>query len=134
MLRMKVLYILTGPPGSGKSTYARQLIVDGVANEIFDHDLGNKKEWCTYPGSCVLCTAAPSSSTKDYWIMEARKYGFVPELFTMWKPRMTALEHMTARNGLSPDQRNDLNSGVEAWYKAYTRNPHEQRISHGQRD
>jgi len=120
------LYIFTGPPGSGKSTKSQEI---GV--KVYDRDLGNKLEWMTQDEDAALCTAAPSKENKDYWVKQAKENGFVPVLYVVWTPRMTALDRMLKRDGQSPDQRNNLNKDVERWYKLYSPHHQEELINNG---
>lgn len=122
---MKVLTIVTGPPGSGKSTYSQRTYPEAPH---FDRDLGNKDEWRREERDCVLLTSAPSVANKDYWINEARLHGFTPIVLVMWVPRMVAYGRMVKRDGKSPTQRNDLQRSVERWYKKYGRHRQETRI------
>lgn len=118
-----ILYIITGPPGGGKTTYARSL---GLPT--FDHDLGNKHEWSSSLADAILLTSAPAWKTKEYWRRQGIKAGFSPRILTMWVPRNVAMQRMRNRPNTDPTTRNDLNEGVERWYKLYTRHPREERI------
>ena len=128
-----VLHIVTGPPGSGKTTFSNELM--GGELRVFDHDLGNKTGWQHLPPSrreeSYFCAAAPSADNKEYWIQEAIKHGYIPKLYVMWVPRVVAYQRMRSRSGLSKTERNNLQSGVELWYKSYSRHPQEQRVDTG---
>ena len=125
----KILHILTGPPGSGKTTYSASPDSGLAELAVYDTDLGNKADWVYSPTSAVLCTSAPASTTKQYWLAQAEHHGFTPILHVMWVDRMTAFQRMEARSGLRKTERNDLNKSVERWYKLYTRHPKEIRHS-----
>ncbi len=121
----KKLYIITGPPGSGKTTYAASLHYP-----IYDHDLGNKAEWPqSNQGTVTLTTSAPSAKNKFYWEELARRNGFNPVIVVMWLPRMEAFNRMSKRSGLRPTERNDLTKEVQRWYKLYSRHPREERVT-----
>ena len=137
-----LLHIVTGPPGSGKTTFATSLSKEKVKEgdstnriylPIYDHDLGNKRDFITVRPQveAVLCAAAPSARNKDYWIQHAKSAGYIPKLYVMWIPRMEAYLRMRKRSGLSKTQQNDLQSGVELWYRTYSRHPKEIRIEDG---
>ena len=124
----KTLYIITGPPGSGKTTYATAL-----GHPIYDHDLKNKHEWKNSKVSASLTTFAPSSKIKQHWVLEARKAGFTPVIVVMWLPRMETLDRMKARSGKHPTQQNRLDKEVERWYQQYSRHPQEERMTLAQK-
>ena len=118
----KILHILTGPPGSGKTTYANALKLP-----IYEKDLGNKRYWLQSPSTCILCTAAPTRENKEYWLNQAAHYGFQGHLVVMWVPRHVAMERMLQRSGATPTQQNNINKSVEQWYRLYQVHPNEQR-------
>ena len=123
---VKKLYILTGPPGSGKTTHARKNMSH---LEVFDADLGNKMGWQNHYTDAVLMTSAPSYKNKQHWLRKAIDQGFDPVLFVMWVPRMLAYDRMKKRSGLTSYERNDLEKSVERWYKLYEHHPLERRIT-----
>jgi len=143
---MKLL-IITGPPGSGKTTYAKEINRkrrDSVPSlpemMVYDTDLGNKNEWSTHStrkdvlsgavsGDCILMTSAPSAKNKAYWLSIARTEGFEPKLLAIVLPRMLCYARMKSRDGLSPTQRNDLEKDIERWYRRYQRHPQERVYS-----
>ena len=119
------VHVLTGPPGSGKTTYAKTRF---PTLPVYDHDLRNKEGWRTAKGDCVLMTSAPSRSNKEYWSQEVFNEGKQPDLLVMWVPRMVAWQRMRQRSGLTPYERNDLEKSVERWYKLYSPSPQETRV------
>ena len=134
-ITMPTLHIVTGPPGSGKTTHAEKLAIEegdstsGIYLPIYDRDLGNKKGWMGMtPHDAILNAHAPSVRNKSYWVDQAIHYGYTPKLYVMWIPRMEALKRMKARSGLTPTERNDLEYGLQFWYKSYSRHPQEERI------
>jgi len=122
-LTKPTLYIFTGPPGSGKSTLAGE-----VGAPVYDVDLGNKMEWIPSKFDGVLCTSAPSKENKEFWVKTAKQNGFNPILYVVWIDRWTSYKRMKARSGMSPDQRNNLEKGVERWYSHYSPHPKESRL------
>ena len=120
---MPTLYIVTGPPGSGKTTYSTQQDLP-----VFDHDLENKHDWQQCPTDCILNTAAPSRENKEYWRAKAISHGFQPVVLVMWVPRMVALQRMQQRSGRVKTQRNNLSKGVERWYREYSPHREERRV------
>ena len=124
----KILHILTGPPGSGKTTYAQAELGD---LKVFDRDLGNKSDWVYSEADCVLCTSAPARETKEYWISLANFHQFTPILHCFFPPRMVSYQRMSNRQGIAKGgrtQQNNLVKSVERWYKKYSR--HRQEIRH----
>ena len=135
MQELKQLIILTGPPGSGKTTYAELLQrnhfddYDGMLLPVYDCDLDNKDQWSLSSAKeTILCTSAPSHANKAYWIQSATLAGFTPTLLVMWIPRMVANQRMMLRSGLSKTERNNLQESVQRWYKLYSRHPLEVRV------
>lgn len=51
------LYIITGVPGAGKSTLAKSMIADGLADEHFEADMWMVKdnEYCFMPSKLGYC-------------------------------------------------------------------------------
>ena len=124
MTPQPTLYIITGPPGSGKTTYAQEV---HPTLHVYDHDLGNKEGWRGGNQPAVFMASAPTRDNKEYWTKEARREGYSPTLTTIWIDRMKAYERMSKRSGASPTQRNNLVKGVERWYKMYSAHPLEIR-------
>ena len=121
----KILYIVTGPPGSGKTTYANQF----PELQVYDHDLGNKLGWHSATTDAILCTSAPNQKTKEYWASEARKRGFTPKIVVMWCTRMEAMQRMMSRSGQAATERNDLQANVHRWFDLYSAHPLEKKVS-----
>lgn len=125
---MKKLFIVTGPPGSGKTTYSK-ILSQNYEAKVYDTDLDNKQGWRQDLNDSILNTAAPSRENKDYWEQEAIRNGFQPEIMVMWVPRVQAMTNMRKRSGQHKTQRNDLNRSVERWYRLYTAHPREVRVN-----
>jgi hypothetical protein len=121
----KTLYIITGPPGSGKTTYAAQF----PELPVFDRDLGNKEAWHDCKTDAILCTSAPNAKTKAYWLSEAIHRGFEPKLIVMWVTKMEAYTRMSARSGDHRTKQNNLRDSVDRWYKLYSGHILEKRVT-----
>ncbi len=121
----KLLYILTGPPGGGKTTAAKEHL---PTIPVFDTDLGNKAEWKYEGSSAILMTAAPKSQSKAYWIEEAARFGFIPVLIVCDPGRALAVRRMLARSGKHPSQRNRISRSVQRWYTEYSRHREEIKV------
>jgi dephospho-CoA kinase len=120
------LIILTGPPGSGKSTYAEKL-----GMRTYDQGTRNKAQWRDHKdgSKAILVTAAPDQSAKAYWIKEAHKFGFTPKLIVLDPGRETTINRLVAReNDCTEDQRRRLSKSVQRWYNDYSPHADEQRI------
>ena len=122
---MPQLVILSGSPGSGKSTIAKTKYPN---HHLCDKDLGTQRDYRTTNQDCVLTACAPTKRQKSYWIKQAIVHGFTPTLLVIWVPRMTAYNRMLGRSGVSKDQMNNKQQGVEQWYKLYKAHPQEQRL------
>lgn len=120
------LHIVTGPPGSGKTTFASDLSLP-----VYDNDLGNKWEFMkAIPRvDAVLTVTAPLRCTKQLLVDRALDAGYLPKLYGIWIERMEAYKRMKQRSGLSPTERNNGEKWVEFWYKRYQRHPLEERIT-----
>lgn len=121
----KILYIMTGPPGGGKTTAAQEHL---PTIPVFDTDLGNKAEWKDQRSSAILMTAAPRAKSKQYWIDEAVRFGFVPQLILCDPGRALAVRRMLARSGKHPTQRNRISKSVQRWYTDYSRHREEIKV------
>ena len=116
------LHIVTGPPGSGKTTFAETKNVP-----IYDNDLGNLREWISMPPhEAVLTVTAPQERKKSYWMSIAKQNGYVPKLYCIWLSKMEAHQRASMR-----PVRNDKRTfdWIKYWFKNYTRHPQEERIT-----
>ena len=126
MSNYPTLHIVTGPPGSGKTTKA-----NSFGLPVYDNDLGNLRDWISNPppSDAVLTVTAPTNRQKSYWVSIAKQNGWVPKLYTIWISRMEAFQRMKARSGLSPTQKNQSDKWVVDWFKKYQRHQAEERIT-----
>ena len=122
----KELIILTGPPGAGKSTYANTL-----PYPVYDQNLGNKAIWRDAKETAVLVTAAPTSDIKEFWLTEARRFGFKPKLLVVDPGKGTTTQRLLSRDlegVLDERRRARLAKTAARWYAAYSRHPEESRV------
>lgn len=124
---MKELYIVTGPPGSPCLDYAETL-----GGEIYEQSLGNKSLWRDHKrgtGPAILVTAAPAHDAKEFWLTEARRYGFVPTLLLLDPGRPKATKWLTQGKDLTETQKKRLARTVQRWYTAYEPHPVEKTVT-----
>lgn len=125
-----VLHIVTGPPGSGKSSFAKERNLP-----IYDNDLQNKNGFKhAHPKvEAVLTVTAPTVEQKTKWIKAAEKYGYAPRLYCIYISKMEAYTRMKQRSGDSAHDgaghSNTADKWVHYWYKNYKRHPQEERIT-----
>jgi hypothetical protein len=122
------LIIITGPPGAGKADYAASL-----PYEVHDQQNGNKALWRDSANTCIMVTAAPGLTQKEYWCKEARRFGFVPQLLVLDPGRNAAVTTVIRRRagdveGSNEKRRARLGKTVQRWYFNYTRHPDEQKV------
>ena len=120
----KRLIIITGPPGAGKAEYAASL-----PYEVHDAKSGNKGLWRDSPKSCIMVTAAPGLTQKEYWCREARRFGFKPQVLVMDPGRNQATSALQKRRMVeSENGRARLSKTVQRWYFNYSKHPSEQKV------
>lgn len=123
----KTVLILTGPPGAGKSTWAEQAKLP-----TYDENLGNKALWRDHKGTdpIILVTAAPDADAKEYWRLEARRFGFEPHLLVMDPGRSISVSRLLRREFTTSDgHRRRLAKTVQRWYSKYSTHPQEIKVN-----
>jgi hypothetical protein len=126
---MRELIIITGPPGGGKTTYAKTLPFT-----VYEQTNGNKAMWRDDLKTAVLITAAPTYEAKEYWCAEARRFGFLPKLLVVDPGRGLATQRLLKRDlAGSPNERRKarLAKTCQRWYAAYTDHPDEEKVDAG---
>lgn len=115
----KELVVLTGPPGAGKLQYARDNYPDAT---VYESSLGNKPLWRDQPGgSAVLITSAPASAAKEYWVDEAKRFGFTPTVVVLSGDKVNEVRMLLSREttDLNERQRARVAKRVSRWYTSY---------------
>ena len=121
----KPVIIVTGPPGSGFEEWS-----DGLGYPVYGPHRGNKAHWRDHPVQAnepiVLATPAPDADAKEYWVREARRFGFSPRIVVVMPPEANAIAAVCRDFGSPNDiQRARLGKSVKRWYAKYSPHPQE---------
>ena len=68
----KILYIIAGPPGSGKSFFAKHLAEEKQVKFIFEADMwmvDNEGDYCFDPSRLYFCHKKCQESSKDVMVL-----------------------------------------------------------------
>lgn len=74
----------------------------------------------------VLVTPAPDNDAKQYWINEARRFGFSPRIVVVAPTEQKAIARVWKEFGNPNDQQKArLAKTVKRWYSKYSAHPEE---------
>lgn len=120
----KQLIIVTGSPGSGAGDYAEKL-----GHKVFSREKGNISEWRDWRGTttAILVTSAPKKESKQYWMEEAKRFGFSPRVVVI-DPGRSAAEQQITKGKHNDMKRKRLAKTVARWHAQYSPHPDETNI------
>ena len=124
---MRELFIITGPPGSGKEEYAEKL-----GHPIYA--TAKKSMWRDSPVTCTLITAAPGVDQKEFWSAEGRRFGFLPQVVVLDPGKGPSIARLVKREiaagaVVSDRRRARLAKTVARWHSAYSDHPEQTHAS-----